>query len=230
MSLPSIVRLDAVDAIDDLVRSAGLPVGRPVVVIVGGAAGLRVDHDSPLMHLLMEHVVPLVQRVGAVVVDGGTDAGVMRLVGDARRLAAATFPLVGVASVGTVALPDAVAPSVDSARIEPGHTDLILVPGDSWGDESPWLAAVATAIARDAGSVTVLVNGGAIAYADVLNGLAAGRQTVVLAGSGRAADDIASATPVDARAIEIASSPLTTIVSLDDPSAVAATIAERLLR
>ncbi|MFI5499123.1 hypothetical protein ACIA5E_08660 [Nocardia asteroides] len=221
--------MDSADDIDELVRSAGLPVGRPVVVVVGGAAGLRVDHASPLMTLLVGQVVPLVERLGAVVVDGGTDAGVMRMLGDARRLAEATFPLVGVAAAGTVQLSDS-APTGDAARIEPGHTDLILVPGSVWGDESPWLAAVATAIARGAGSVTLLVNGGAIAYEDVRHGLATGRPTVVLAGSGRTADEIAAADPGNARAVEIASSPLTTIVSIDEPTAVAAAIQDGLRR
>ncbi|MFE1591871.1 hypothetical protein [Nocardia sp. NPDC058705] len=232
MPPPTITTLISLDAIDESLRRTTLSSGRPVLVLVGGAAGLPVDADSPLACLLVEHVVPMVEQLGAVVVDGGTDAGVMRMIGDARRSADATFQLVGVVAEGTVRLPGAPPPrSPDWAHVEPGHTDIVLVPGSEWGDESPWLAAVATAIAGSAGSVTLLVNGGAIAYVDVLNSLAVGRAAVVLAGSGRTADEIADAraTGTNDRAVAIADSPLTTVVSIADPVAVAAALRVRLV-
>ncbi|MFD6453578.1 hypothetical protein ACFQ9R_18760 [Nocardia sp. NPDC056541] len=231
MPPPTITILDSLDTIDESLRRTTLTPGRPVLVLVGGAAGLPVDPDSPLARLLVEHVVPLVEQLGAVVVDGGTDAGVMRMVGDARRSADATFRLVGVVAEGTVRLPGAPPPrSPDWAHVEPGHTDIVLVPGSEWGDESPWLAAVATAIAGRAGSVTMLVNGGAIAYVDALNSLAVGRAAVVLAGSGRTADEIADARTIGTndRALAIADSPLTTVVSIADPVAVAAALRARI--
>ncbi|MFC9470554.1 hypothetical protein ACFTS5_00050 [Nocardia sp. NPDC056952] len=232
MSPPTITTLNSLDEIGESLRRTTLTLGRPVLVLVGGAAGLPVDTDSPLARLLVEHVVPLVEQLGAVVVDGGTDAGVMRMVGDARRAADATFRLVGVVAEGTVRLPGAPPPrSPDWAHVEPGHTDIVLVPGSQWGDESPWLAAVATAIAGRAGSVTMLVNGGAIAYVDVRNSLAVGRAAVVLAGSGRTADEIADArlTGTNERALAIADSPLTTVVSIADPVAVAAALRARIV-
>ena len=38
------------------------------------------------------------------------------------------------------------------------------MPGERWGDESPWLQAVARGIARGSGQVTLLVNGGRVAH------------------------------------------------------------------
>ena len=80
-------------------------------------------------------------------------------------------------------------------------------------------------------SATLLVNGGEIAYADVLGSLDHGRPVVVLAGTGRTADAIAAAlsTPdADSRAIHIARSALTRIVPVDDVDAVRAAVATGL--
>jgi hypothetical protein len=75
--------------------------------------------------------------------------------------------------------------------LEPHHTHFLLVPGDRWGDESPWIARVATLLAGEAPSVTVLVHGGEISRQDVAHSLAAGRPVLVIAGTGRLADELA---------------------------------------
>ena len=51
-----------------------------------------------------------------------------------------------------------------SAPLDPHHTHFILVPGKNWGDESSWIAQIATQLAGDQPSVAVLVNGGKIAH------------------------------------------------------------------
>ena len=81
----------------------------------------------------------------------------------------------------------------NAAEPEPHHTHLVLVPGTSWGDESPWLTHVADALADGRGSVTVVINGGDITYADAAASIDRGRPVVVLAGTGRTADAIAGA-------------------------------------
>ncbi|MFD8098390.1 hypothetical protein ACFV24_02540 [Nocardia fluminea] len=221
-----IVDVTSLDTIDETLTQAGLPVGRPVVVVVGGAGGLATDPNGTLARLLRQHIVPLVQRLDATVVDGGTDAGVMRIMGDARATVGATFPLIGVAARGTVLVPGEPAPKSDAAPLEPGHSTIILVPGEEWGDESAWIAAVATTLAQGYGSVTVLINGGSIAYTDVLHSLAVGRPVVVLAGTGRTADEIADAAeaPNNAAANQIRQSPLTTVISMAAPTQIAAAI------
>ncbi|MGS2811507.1 hypothetical protein [Nocardia sp. MW-W600-9] len=226
MPRPPVVEVTSLDTVDETLAQAGLPVGRPVVVIVGGASGLATDPDGTLARLLRQHIVPLAQQLGATVVDGGTDAGVMRMMGDARATVGATFPLIGVAARGTVLVPGKPAPKSDAAPLEPGHSTIILVPGDEWGDESAWIAAIATALAQGQGSVTVLINGGAIAYTDVLHSLAVSRPVVVLAGTGRTADEIADAgdNPNNSTANQIRRSPHTTVISMAEPTQLAAAI------
>ncbi|MCE6995984.1 hypothetical protein LZG04_14395 [Saccharothrix sp. S26] len=183
--------------------AAGLPVGRPVLVLVGGAGGMAGDDLDALVPVLVD-LVPLLDACGAVVVDGGTDVGVMRAVGRARAAAGGAFPLVGVAAEV----------AVDLDEFEPNHTHLVLVPGGTWGDESPWLADVADVVAGPQPSLTVLVNGGLITFDDAEHSLVRERPLVVLRGSGRTADAIAES--ADERSTAIATSPLTTVLGSDE--------------
>jgi hypothetical protein len=89
--------------------------------------------------------------------------------------------------------PPRMRPAPGAAPLDPYHTQVILVPGDTWGDESPWLSRVAAAIASGWPSVTLVVNGGEITYGDIEHSLEAGRPVIVLAGTGRTADAIAAA-------------------------------------
>lgn len=212
--------MDDPDRLPERLRSIGLPSGVPVLVVVGGAGGMTDDVVERLRPTFAD-VAAAVGRCGGVAVDGGTDAGVMRLLGDARRGAEPSFPLVGVAARGTVAPPGRPA-TADVARIDVGHTHLVLVPGGRWGDESPWIARVATVVAGGAGSMTLLADGGDIAYDDAEHSLAEGRSLVVVDGSGRTADDIARAVRGDPgatrRARVVAASGRVTAVPLADRS------------
>lgn len=164
---------------------------RPVVVVVGGAAGLDRESERELEPLATA-IIRAAESRGAVVVDGGTDAGIMRLVGRARAAAGSRVPLVGVVVRELAALPGE--PVVEpAAALEPAHTHFVLVPGDAWGDEAPWIASVAGAIAREQPSVTVLVNGGEIAWTDVAESTRAKRRVLAVAGTGRTADALADA-------------------------------------
>jgi SLOG in TRPM, prokaryote len=205
----------------------GLRPGRSVVVLVGGAGGMGEREAAALARVLQEGVVPVVERHDAVVIDGGTAAGVMRLIGRARSATGAGFPLVGVAAEGTVRVPGAEPRSADAADLEPNHTAVLLVPGDDWGDEAPWIVEVTGAVAGGRPSVTVLANGGEIAYTDAAGSLSAGRPVLVLAGSGRTADAVAGARSghdADRRALDVAASPLTHVVDMTDAGAVSAAL------
>jgi len=185
-------RVEVTDQVPDALRSLGFVEARPVLVLVGGAGGIERRERDRLRPLFRHALLPAIASVTGTVVDGGTDSGVMRMMGDALRGSGGRSPLVGVAAEGTVALPPA--PVVEGvSALEPNHTHFVLVPGRSWGDESEWLALVAGVLAGPQPSVTVLVNGGETAWRDVEASVAARRPVIVVDHSGRAADDIASA-------------------------------------
>lgn len=219
------VHVTEVNELHSAVNAMGLRPPRATVVVVGGAAGLDDADHASIRKLFVSGVVPVMEEHGAVGVDGGTRAGVMRLFGEARSVAAATFPLVGVVAGGTVQLPGGRATRQDAAVLDPNHTHFVIVPGDEWGAESPWIAETATVLAGRAPSVTVLINGGQVAYSDVERSVQAGRRVVVIAGSGRTADEFADALAGGAaneRATAVAKSGLLHSVPADEPGGLAA--------
>lgn len=242
--MPPYVRVTEHDQIVDALAALQVSVDRPVLVVVGGAGGMDERDRDRVESLLREWLIPVMDDGRAAVVDGGTDAGVMSLLGRIRTQLGATFPLVGVAAEKTVRIPGQDAG--DAADLEAGHTGVLLVPGSMWGDESPWIAQVADSLAASCSSATLVINGGEITYKDIAHSLNANRPVLILEGTGRTADVIAEAMteradffpvgsssgPADAvtdrssddRLNLITTSPLVTVVHLNDPAGVAAAV------
>jgi SLOG in TRPM, prokaryote len=227
-----LVRLSAptdLGSLQQRLTASGLPTDVPVVVLVGGAGGLGASEEALCTQLFAASLVPVLEKTGAVLVDGGTDSGVMALAGRVRRAAGASGRHVGVVAELTVRWPDT-AGRADAADLEPNHTDIVVVPGFHWGDEAGWLSSVTTALANGRPSVTVLANGGDIAYRDVDYSLQAGRPVLVLVGTGRTAAEIAAARagePADPRAVRIADDPLLETVPAE-PDALTAALTSAL--
>ncbi|MET0423823.1 MAG: hypothetical protein ABW046_08115 [Actinoplanes sp.] len=206
--------------------SLGLGGPRPVVSVVGGAGNMSDDVIAGLASLVAAFL-PVIAENDAATVDGGTDSGVMRLLGQARESAGATFPAVGVAAIGTVTYPGHQGTNPDAAPLDHNHSHFVLVPGGEWGDEAGALAEVATLLAGGRPSVTLLINGGEITFTDARRSVERGRPVLVLQGTGRTADLIAAAATdpaadVDERAADLARSPLVHIVDATDTAAATA--------
>jgi SLOG in TRPM, prokaryote len=213
-----------VGSVADLARAADeLGVGgRAVLVVVGGASRMSAADERRLAPLFRDVLAPLAQRHGATVIDGGTDTGVMRLIGGARGDSGARFPLVGV--VVEELTDDSMRATVDGMELEPNHTHFVFVPGSEWGEEAPWLARLASVVSGSEGSATVLVDGGEIAVEDVRLSIDADRRVVVLDGSGRTADALAAAIrgeATDPAIATLAASGLLHAVDARDPDSVA---------
>jgi hypothetical protein len=201
-----------------VLQKLGIDHQGPAMVVIGGASKLSEADFERVRQLFANVLAPLAQKWNAAVVDGGTEVGVMRLMGQARLEIGADFPLVGVLPVGLAALPNQAPPSLEAAPLEANHTHFVLVPGSSWGDESTWIANIASAIADTAASVTVLVNGGEVTWKDASESVEADRSLIVVAGSGRTADILKSAVrgqSTDKRAEEIVSSGLVQAIDLE---------------
>jgi hypothetical protein len=189
-------------------------VVRPALVIIGGAALMTPESLKQLQTVFDQVLAPLAQDLGLTVLDGGTDAGVIHMMGKARENIGGSFPLIGVVPQGKTRLPSDHPPVSDDSRhdLEPNHTNFFLIPGDKWGSESPWLAEFASRISGDHPSLTVLINGGQVALTDLKENLATDRPVVALSGSGRLADTIAAAmvgtqaetdSPIDPHILEL---------------------------
>ena len=162
---------------------------KPVLVVVGGASHLSSADYQRLTSLFTELLVPMAEELGMTVIDGGTNAGVMQLMGKARAACRASFPLVGIAPLGKIYLPHQ-PPLPQRHELEPHHSHFLIVPGQAWGAESPWIAKAAGLLAGAAPSLTLLLNGGNIALVDLRESIANHRPVVVMTGTGRLADEI----------------------------------------
>lgn len=169
--------------IQEALTELEIPRPRTVIVLVGGAGGIGFLDKFP-MKKAVGIVAQLAEKSGSVVVDGGTQAGIMTEIGVQRKKNKFTFPLVGVV-FDALLMKEAPASILDA-----NHTHFLLIPGDDWGAESSWISKIATAIAGGEKSLTVLVNGGNISRSDVEYSLMENRPTAVMRGTGRLADDI----------------------------------------
>jgi SLOG in TRPM, prokaryote len=213
------IRVDQQAELPDALEQIGLSGSHSVLVVVGGASNISEVDFLRIKRLFTEVLAPIAESLGAYVVDGGTDAGVMQLMGEARTQIGAKFALIGVTPKNKVALPNQQKPAADLTTLEPNHTHFVLVPGDKWGDESPWISRVATVLANNAPSLTILLNGGEITFEDAFSSVDTGRLVVVIAGSGRTADILADALRgegTDERAKKLAKSGILQYVNLID--------------
>ncbi len=225
------IQVKSYGELSNALSKVGLVGKRPTLVVVGGASGISQADMSRLQQLFVEEIAPIAEALGVTVIDGGTDAGVMRLMGQARTEIGGTFPLIGVAAIGTVICPDVTPSNSDAASLEPNHSHFVLVPGCNWGDESPWLSQVASVLSEGCPSLTLVVNGGEITLQDVSYSVQAERPVVTLDGSGRSADKLAAALrgeATDSRISQLIASDLVQAIGLHQSSSCLAEAIEQI--
>jgi hypothetical protein len=176
------MHVDSMNELTEAWRLLGFTGERSAIVIVGGAGGMTEDDIAKVQIFFQKHLVPFAQQKNAVIIDGGTDSGVMAAIGRACYLTGADVPLIGV-----------IARDVEGimSMLEPRHSHFIFCPGSNWGDESEWIAAAASALAGSQPTIGVVINGGQITWNDVGLNIHYGRPVLIAEGSGRTADVIA---------------------------------------
>ena len=184
-----------IEELEQTLTQMGL-VDRPVIVLIGGH--ILPEHAN-ITHQAIDVIARTAEVLDAAVICGGTNVGVMAAIGKARGRNGFQFPLIGIAPEGIVTWPEGARngsialPGGEREHLESHHSHFILVPGSEFGDETKWIVRAASMIATGRNkSVTVLANGGKVSQMDVEEGLNADRPLIVLSGTGRLADEIAS--------------------------------------
>lgn len=210
---------------DDLVVLLGLAPPRATIVVNGTATELEGALAADLSGALgADGLAGAADRHGLTVVTGGTDAGIFSILG--RAMAARSGALVGVAPGGLVTWPGG--PVGDRVPLEPHHSHFLLVEGDAWGDETAALLALAEALGRLAPSVAVICGGGPVTRSEALGHTRCRRPLVVVAGSGRVADElVGDSPPAEAETAEIVACGRITVcpLSAGGPALVQAVLA-----
>jgi hypothetical protein len=176
-----------VGSIDALRAELEAFAGSRAILLVGGADFT----DEALLDAIrgfLSNLASWCDVTRTAVVDGGTDSGVMRLVGEARHSLGGTFPLIGVAPAGALDRSASSGSPIDPAR---GHSVVLLTPGDRFGDETALLFAAADLLGAGH-APTVVVNGGRLSMDEANQRLQQGEVVIAVEGSGRSADELAA--------------------------------------
>src|SRR5271163_700416 len=104
-SVPTIIR-QADQDITSVHEGLGIATPAPVVLISGGADTFDPAIAPRLTQLISRGLIRAGRAPGAVIIDGGTDAGVMALIGRAVGATAEPMALIGVAPEALVQHPD----------------------------------------------------------------------------------------------------------------------------
>src|SRR2546423_3195119 len=173
-----------------LIKSLGISAPKNLILVIGGADELDQNLTSRLTQLFSRCIAGAAADAEALIIDGGTQAGAMQIMGQSIVDRGRKSSLLGVAPAGKVTYPGGPSvPSNDSATLDPNHSHFVLVDGKEWGSETETLFELATAF--NVPVLAIVVNGGAIAKDELLQSVRRNWPVIVIEGSGRLADEVA---------------------------------------
>lgn len=185
---------------EQIIDALELPRPRALLVLNGGTAEMEAELQAQLGRLLQDGLARIAAEQQITVITGGTDAGVFALFGQGLAKWDRTVSCIGVTVTRWATWPGRIPRWLppwlfDRGRVplEPHHTHFALTDGDHWGAETKTMFALAAALSEGVPSVAVLANGGLIARDEMLHNVRQGREIIVIANSGRLADEIAAA-------------------------------------
>lgn len=174
-------------------QALAVPQPEALLLVVGGAKNMDDGVKDSLLPLFSEGIAALAAEKGALVIDGGTKAGVMEMMGQGVAEQGRQSVLLGIAPEEKVDCQGQAMAGASGGKTEldPNHSHFVLVAGSKWGDETATMFGLAEEFAQAVPVVTVLVNGGEIAKQEVLQSVQHRWPVVVITGSGLLADEIA---------------------------------------
>ncbi len=191
----------------EIVAALELEPPKALIMVSGGAGGLSEGLQPSLLQLFSRGVARAAIAASAIIIDGGTHTGVMKLMGQGVADRNRQTPLIGVAPQGKVSYPGGPSPEKieDGAALDPNHSHFVLIEGDKWGDETETMFRLGSTLAQGLDgeseesqvsegihAVTVLAGGSidGISKDEVLNSVRHGWPVFVINGSGGLADEI----------------------------------------
>lgn len=184
-----------------ILKELNIKQPKALIIVVGGAAGLDEALKPHLVQLFSRGIACAAADTGALIIDGGTQAGVMEMIGRGVVDCGRKSVLLGVAPGGKVTYPGGpLEGSIeDGASLNPNHSHFVLVKSNEWGGETETMYELATFMSAHAPSLVLLANGGLVARDEILRNVRERREIIVIKGSGRLADEIAGAMAGDYR-------------------------------
>jgi hypothetical protein len=188
---------------DDIVRKLEIPSYNAVLLLIGGADSIPPNLLAQMTGLFNMGIGHAIEDTHAIVIDGGTKAGVMELIGNMGVSLDNPPPMIGVAPRGAVSLPDG---PQDRTPLEPHHNKFVLPEGNDFGDETKTLFNLFAALckprptsqpgevaAKGIPGIVILAGGKDISKKELLHAVRGKYPVIVIEGSGGLADTIAAA-------------------------------------
>ncbi|MBK8020268.1 MAG: hypothetical protein IPK19_02300 [Chloroflexi bacterium] len=178
-----------------IIEALGLESPTPTIFVSGGAGGMDLDSMSSSRSTIEDGLAWFLNEYQVTLLDGGTSAGVMQLLGLARQRRRYTFPLIGVAPDQVVWLPGRDRSDQQLGDLDAFHSHFVLPEGTEFGSESETLINLAFALCGRGTRprLCIVVNGGQIVKREVHRMTTRDPRfpVLVLEGTGRFADELA---------------------------------------
>jgi hypothetical protein len=177
----------------DILSALGIEQPKALFLIIGGAASLGKGLEPRLRQLFSRGIACAAANCGAMIIDGGTEIGVMRMMGQGVFDRGRKSVLLGVVPSGKVTYPSGPPKGSieDCAPLDPNHSHFVLVKSDKWGGETETMFELAKVLAEKVPVITLLVNGGDVAREEVLLSVRQGWPVLVIENTARLADELA---------------------------------------
>lgn len=184
------VRSEEVPDIPALVKALKLPFQPQGLLVLSGGAGLMDEETSARMRSFFQTLAAIVKSKQLMVIDGGTSAGIMALMGEALFREGGSAIHIGVVPAKAEADSEG---KIAEDILEPHHSHFVLVETNQWGREVTAMYGLVEYFSKNTPSAILLVNGGGLSLQEIQHGVRQGHIIVIFAGSGRLADEIARA-------------------------------------
>ncbi len=175
----------------DIISALGIKDQRAVLLLIGGANSIEPELQPKLTQLFGRGVARAAATLQAVVVDGGTQAGVMAMMGQGVADRGYKTSLIGVAPLAVVKYPGS--SGSGEIALDHNHSHFVLVDGKTWGDETSMLFRLVGELKKTVPAAVLVAGGGAVSRNEALLAVRQNLSLIVVEGSGGLADEIATA-------------------------------------
>ena len=196
----------------EIIQSLEIAPPQAVILSIGSADDLDQALLPRLTQLYGRGIAKAARDAKALILDGGTKAGVMQLMGEAVAAQGYQTTLIGVAPKGMITYPGSEVTS--GTQLEPNHSHFVIVDGADWGSETSTLLNLFSSLSTSNGTtdtrgalsqkqrtqgatkipaVAILVGGGTVTRAEALRVVRQNIPLIIIEGSGGLADEIAIA-------------------------------------
>ena len=193
----------------EVMRLEKMPKG--ILSITGGTGKFPAELEQQTRIIIESAIVPLAYEYNLMVIDGGTNAGVIQIIGDAVEKARSIYPqVIGSEApseftsrpplVGFAPRPKVLAPSIEqieenSVSLDQNHTYFILISDvEDWGGEVEYMFSFIEylVLEQNIPALQIIFNGGRITIKEVHYAVLQHRPVLLLEGSMRAVEVIAA--------------------------------------